>query len=247
MSLGQPFQIGRGTTLRGCLCPPNGGVPGTGDDNSTIALSNLLTVEVDGAVAAGATAITLLAGSGFPAGSPIVLAGQWLGFRNASGATVPVQLTTNVDPTLAEDVSLVVAPVSQAIEDGATAEYPPIVGLRTSFNLNRQGARTTSFVFERDGHETGRNATISSGFTMSGNFAPLDAGYLTMLYSWQKGLPVFLQAEYPQPDSLATRGNVVQGAGSITSIPVTTPSNEIITSDIEGAFDELPTEYPVLY
>lgn len=243
MAQGLAFEVGRGASVRGALCPPGGAVPGNGNDNSTVTLSNIMTLTVDGAVAAGATSITLGVGEGVPSGAPIILAGQWLSFTNADGTVVPVKLTANVDASAAEVVTLPVEETLQDISDDATAEYPPIIGRRTNITLNRQGNRVTTYVFEGGSHESGRNATNSSGLTLDGNYSQLDAGYLTMLDSWNQGLPVFFQIEMPLPDQLATRGTVVQGAGSVTNMNVVIPADNIATGPVDAAFDVFPTEY----
>lgn len=194
------------------------------------------TITAGAAAAANATTITVAAlGAGV-----VIHAGAYLTFRNlTTGARKLAQVTARA---IAAGTSLTVAPLDEAIENGDVALWPPVLGQRTSVEIGGQGNRVTSFPFEQDGYEDGFNATISNSCNMQGNYALQDAGYALARYYFSNSQECRLRVEFPPEKPGATKVRVIEGRYSITNLPLTAPSDQIITSAIEGSFNGRPIE-----
>lgn len=196
------------------------------------------TVTAAAAAAAAATSITIDAlGTGVS-----IPAGAFLQFKTpATGARKLVQLSA---AAVAGDTSLTVYAIGadDAIADNDEALWPPILGQRTNSSVGGQGNRVTSFPYEQDGYEDGFNATISNQCSLSGNYAIKDAGYSYARYCFQNNEEVRLIIEFPKETPASTQVFSVRGRFSFTNVPIELPSDNIITSNIEGSFNGKITE-----
>lgn len=137
-----------------------------------------------------------------------------------------------VAPAAAGDTTLTVAPLKRAVAAASTAIFPVKLLARTSADIATTAADTTSTTFDDGGFSDG--VVTSAGYTVScgGNLLQLDAGYRTCLYAYQNFREVQIRIQLPNPGAGYTKGYVYTGVASVTDIPVTNPSDGIITNPI---------------
>lgn len=220
--MAQDFIVGRGVRVI---------LGRQGNDDSAPFVPETITAEA--AAAAAATSITVAA----LGANVLIHAGSYLNFKNpTTGVRKLVRLTDDANAT---DTTLTVEALSaeDAIEDGDVAVWPPILGQRTNSSIMGQGNRVTSFPYEQSGYEDGFNATISNTCTLTGNYAIKDAGYSYALWAFQEFQPVRLRIEFPQERPGFTQRRIVEGRFSFTNVPRELPSDQIISSNIEGSFN----------
>lgn len=223
--MAQNYMLGRGTKVY---------IGRQGADTSLAFVPAKITAGA--AALANATSITVTA----LASGVLIHAGSFLNFVNpTTGAKKLVRLTSDADAT---ETTLTVAALTEPIENGDIALWPPILGQRTNSSVGGQGNRVNSFPYESGGYEDGFNATIANTCTLSGNYALQDAGYSYALRQFSLFEEVRLRLEFPPEKPGATRVRVVEGRFSITSIPRELPSDNIITSNIEGSFNGVPID-----
>jgi len=228
------FNIGAGTKVTfyplelGVITEPLPAIITSGAASTpVIAAKGVTTIPISAALAAGV----------------FIPAGTFLGFRSPAGKEVLVLLTADA---VAADTDLTVAATPAAIAIGSIANYPLTIANRTSLDLDRSGNMASQVTFDDKGYETSLNASKSASFSIPGAWSQLDPGYNTIERLWGLDLQIFAILQFIKPNPDYSRGKIIKGVFNIESVPISIPSDGIITGDITLMLSGEPTTLPAL-
>ncbi|MGL4622234.1 MAG: phage tail tube protein, partial [Chroococcidiopsis sp.] len=127
--------------------------------------------------------------------------------------------------------SLTVAPLKRAIAPASTGQYPVKLQARTSADLSTTANDVTSTTFDSIGFVDGIVASIGYGISCPGNFLQLDAGFRTAFFAFNEFREVWLTLKMPNPGAGYTSGYIFKGAASVTDLPISDPSDGVVTAN----------------
>jgi hypothetical protein len=228
-----PFVIGKGTIVEIALLPVG----------STTEPVRVPAITSDGTITAKDTAspatITLSAALG---AGVLIAAGNYLGFKDpVTGKVVPVQLTADAktgDTTLTVDI------IPEAIAASSVASFPMRLSGRSKADLDRKGNRVTAVDFESSGYSSGSTVSIEQNIKLDGNWLPQDPGFATAEYAFGELREVYIWLTLPKISDAYSKGRVYHGPTSLTSLPLGIGAADVVTGNIEAAYNGRPSYNP---
>jgi hypothetical protein len=178
------------------------------------------------AIAKGQTELTLSAA--LPTGV-FIPKFCYLGFRASTGKEVLVQLN---DDAKAGNNKITVFPTPAQIAGGSIADYPLRLANRTSADITRTGATTSSTTFDDDGWQRNLTTGLSGGISVPGNWSQLDPSYKTVIYQFAQQLNVYVWVESVKPNPDYATGTIFKGVFNVQDVPVNFAADGIVTGDI---------------
>jgi len=228
-----PFVIGKGTVVEIALLP----VGSTTEPVRAPAITSQATPTAKDTTSPATITLTSALGAGV-----LIAAGNYLGFKDpVTGKVVPVQLT---DDAVAGDTTLTVNIIPEAIAASSVASFPLRLSGRSKADLDRKGNRVTTVDFDSSGYASGATVSIEQNIKLDGNWLPQDAGFATAEYAFGELREVYVWLQLPKISDNYSKGRVYHGPTSITSLPLGIGASEVISGNVEAAFNGKPNYTP---
>lgn len=208
--------------------------------------------ELDGVVAANATTLT------FAADLPLGLFlpdGWWFNIISPTGQESLVRVSTDTLVSTAGTLILSIIGDHGGFADASEIFYPVLLRGRESVNIQHTGTRASSVTIDNAGATGGQTVSHNSTVDFSGDYNPLDAGFL----NWRDALlgrtsksqesdpndrkftaprSMYMWSIDPKRQgTLNTHGEVLHGNTNITGASKTGSSTAITKSNLTGEID----------